>query len=127
MTTRPVREATLIALLHRASRALVDDLTARMNAAGYPDIQTSHHAVFENIDADGSSITRLAARAGVTHQSMGQVIERLEDLGYVERVADPNDRRARLVRLTPAGRAVARRALTEIGALTRDWTRRCRA
>ena len=49
----------------------------------------------------------MAARAGITRQSMGEVIREMVDLGLLEMVADPDDRRAKLVRYTDAGLAVA--------------------
>jgi DNA-binding MarR family transcriptional regulator len=42
----------------------------------------------------------------VRKQTMAQAVEELEQLGYVERRADPNDRRARLVFLTARGQKV---------------------
>ena len=69
----------------------------------------------------------IASRAGLTHQSVGEVVSELEQRGYVERVADPADRRARLVRLTPDGRRLVRAAVTAIDSIEREWTRRWRA
>lgn len=58
------------------------------------------HLAFE----DGLRLGDLAARAGITAQSMGQFVDELETLGYVERRADPTDRRAKRVHLTSKGR-----------------------
>ena len=57
----------------------------------------------------------------MTHQSMGELVRTLEARGYVERVADPHDGRARLVRLTAKGRQMVRTALAEIAAIEQDW------
>ena len=59
------------------------------------------------IDPGGSRITRLAAAAQVTKQTAGFLVEQLEAAGYVEKVPDPTDGRARLVRLTPRALRVA--------------------
>ena len=120
------RAITLIALLRRTSRLMTEEITERLEAAGYPDSPARHHPVFENIDPEGTRLTLLAARAGITHQAMGQLVAELEERGIVERVADPSDGRARLVRLTDDGRQVVRAALKQIAAIEEKWRRRWR-
>ncbi len=53
---------------------------------------------------DGLRLGELAERAGMTAQSMGELVDDLEGLGYVERRPDPTDRRAKRVHLTGKGR-----------------------
>jgi DNA-binding MarR family transcriptional regulator len=60
--------------------------------------------VFGNIDDEGSRLTDLAARSGFTKQSVGEAVADLQKLGFVERVADPADRRAKIIQLTSHGR-----------------------
>jgi len=122
----PARAITLITLLRRTSRAMIEDITQRMEAAGWPDAPSRHYPVFENIDPEGTRMTVLASRAGISHQAMGELVWELEQRGIVERAPDPSDRRARLVRLTDEGRVVVRAALREIAAIERIWTRRWR-
>ena len=55
---------------------------------------------------------------------MAELVGHLERHGYVERVADPADRRARLVRVTDRGRAVYAIAREVIAELEREWTAR---
>ncbi len=55
---------------------------------------------------------------------MAELVAHLERHGYVERVPDPEDRRAKLVRVTDRGReayAIAREVIAEID---REWTAR---
>ena len=76
-----------------------------------------HGHVFRFIDADGSRVTDLALRSGLTKQGIGDVVVELEQLGYVERQPAPVDGRAKIVRLTSRGfegRAAAARVLAEI-------------
>ena len=95
-------------LLLGAQRALADDLTASMVERGYDDVRPGHGALFLHIDRRaGTRLGELANRAGVTKQSMMQVVDDLEECGYVRRVADPIDGRAKLVRLTAEGRRCA--------------------
>jgi DNA-binding MarR family transcriptional regulator len=42
---------------------------------------------------------------------MVDLIDRLEAAGFVERQPDPNDRRARLIQLTPRGRQVLKEGI----------------
>lgn len=115
------RPASMIALFRRAAERMVSDLVLRMGAAGYPDISGTHHPVFENIDLMGTRLTVLAARAHLTHQSMSELVRTLEGRGYVERLPDPSDGRARLVRLTPRGLRMVRQAAREIDLIERRW------
>jgi DNA-binding MarR family transcriptional regulator len=87
-------------------------------------IRPAHGNVMQFLDDDGTTVSGLAQRAQITKQSMAELVEHLERLGYVERVPDPSDRRAKLVRATPRGRqlyAIAREVVVEIEA---EWTRR---
>jgi DNA-binding MarR family transcriptional regulator len=105
---------------------MVDEITCRMEAAGYPWAPARHYPVFENIDPDGTRLTVLAGRAGITHQAMAQLVCELEERGIVERVADPVDGRARLVRLTAEGRERVRVARREIAEIEKKWIDRWR-
>ena len=51
-------------------------------------------------------MSTLAERAEMTKQAMGELVTYLEERGYVDRIPDPNDRRAKLVRPTAKGREV---------------------
>jgi DNA-binding MarR family transcriptional regulator len=117
---------TMIAVLRRTSRLMLEELTQGMEAAGYPWAPARHYPVFENIDPNGTRVTVLATRAGMTHQAMAQLVSELEDRGIVERVADPSDRRARLVRLTDEGRERVKAALKQIAVIEKEWNRRWR-
>ena len=83
-----------------------------------------HGNVFGFLDDEGTRVSELARRAQITKQSMADLVAHLERHGYVERIADPRDRRAKLVRPTARGRevyAIARKAIAEIDA---EWTAR---
>jgi DNA-binding MarR family transcriptional regulator len=90
-------------LLLRAWRAVAQDGVTLVHERGHPDLRVGHLPLFGNIDADGTRITVLAERAGVTRQMMGRLVRELEELGYVSAVPDPADRRAVIVSLTERG------------------------
>ena len=111
---KPDRIITALTLARQSVGLMVDELVARLHAAGYHDITAAHQAVFENIDRDGSRLTTLATRSGMTHQSMSELVHALERAGYLERRPDPADGRARIIRLTSTGQALVRQALHDI-------------
>src|SRR6266498_3789818 len=106
----------LIRLLDVAFDDFSDELAKRVEAAGFTDIRPGHGCVFGTIDPQGSRLTDLAQRANMTKQSVGEATSDLEQRGYVERVPDPDDGRAKIIRLTERGReaqAIGRRRSEE--------------
>ena len=126
MSDESARVVTLIALFRETARLMVEELVERLHAAGYGDHTAAHHPVFENIDPEGTRLTVLATRAGMTHQSMGELVQILERRGYLERRPDPSDGRATLVLLTRRGRQSVRRAIAEIAEIEAAWIERFR-
>jgi DNA-binding MarR family transcriptional regulator len=86
-------------------------------------LRASHTQVFECVDPTGTRLTTLAERAGMSHQAMGEMVDELTRHGYLERVPDPDDGRARLVRPTALGRAELTRAAAELRRLHTRWQR----
>jgi DNA-binding MarR family transcriptional regulator len=115
------RAITLIALVRSVARLMVDELIARLHAAGYTDMTAAQHVVFENLDPDGTRLTTLAQRAGMTRQAMTELVNALRRNGYLELRPDPTDGRARLVHLTSRGKAAVRVAISEIAAIEARW------
>ena len=113
-----------IRLLDTALDEFVGDLQARVAATEYSDIRISHGCVFGNIDPDGTRLTELAERARMTKQSVGEVASDLEQRGYVERVPDPADGRAKIIRLTERGRDAQALGRGLIDDIEREWAER---
>jgi DNA-binding MarR family transcriptional regulator len=91
-------------------------------AAGHPDLRPPHFPIFEYIDHDrGSRITYLAHHANISIQAMGELVDYLAARGYVERVPDPTDGRAKLVRLTRRGRDAYALAVCLVTDLETTW------
>jgi DNA-binding MarR family transcriptional regulator len=113
-----------IRLLSVALAEFSQELEGRVAATEYSDIRITHGCVFGNIDPDGSRLTDLAERAFMTKQSVGEVTSDLEQRGYVERAPDPNDGRAKIIRLTERGREAQAVGLGLIDDIERDWGER---
>jgi DNA-binding MarR family transcriptional regulator len=94
----------LVGLLAEVKDAISDELYARLHEMGHGGIRPAHGCVFGFIDRGGGvRLTALADRSGLTKQAVGEAVADLERLGYVERVPDPSDGRAKIIRLTERG------------------------
>ena len=102
--TDPESDLNTVAMLGRAYSLLGFKIVDGVVGSGFPQ-KPSHSAVFAQIKAEGSRLTELARGANITPQAMGELVDELEELGYVERRPDPSDRRAKLIVLTDNGRA----------------------
>jgi DNA-binding MarR family transcriptional regulator len=97
----------LIALVHNADKAFQAHMVRSAHARGRPDIKPAHNFLFAILGDEGDRAANLAARAGITRQSMGEVIRDLVDIGILEMAPDPHDGRAKIVRYTPEGKRFA--------------------
>ena len=112
------------ALLRIPREAALRQVVAGLAAANFGDGRPAHFTVFQHIPPEGIRLTALADAALMTKQSMGYLVDDLEALGYVERVPDPTDRRAKVVRLTARGRAVEETVRKVIWQIEADWAAR---
>ena len=93
-----------------------------IRAAGYDDFTIAQGRLAMGIDPEGTRLTVLADRAHVAKQTATALVDSLERSGYVERVPDPLDGRARLVRITARGREVIPVARANEQAIEQEWT-----
>jgi DNA-binding MarR family transcriptional regulator len=75
----------------------------RLGQMGFDDVRPAHLTIFQHLSPEGSRIGELAERCQLTNQSVGYLVDYLEQHGYVERRADPRNRRATLVCFTERG------------------------
>ncbi len=111
----------LISLVHKAHVAMQRDMVEVANAGGYPEIKHAHNSVFATLLVTGNRATDMADRAGITRQSMGEIIRELVGLGILEMKPDPDDRRAKLVTYTAYGRECARVGYQHIVDLEKEF------
>ena len=116
---KPYRKP-LIALVHEADRSFNLHMVEVTHAAGRPEIKPSHNAVVAHLpSSEPRRAADLATRAGMTRQSMGELVRELEGFGLVEMVPDPQDGRAKLVSWTEDGLAIARIGKRHLAAIER--------
>ncbi len=98
---------------------MLDDL----HAAGFTDLVSAHFAVWRYPGPQGRRPSDVAAEAGVSRQAMNYLLGELEQLGYLERRGDPEDKRSRRIELTERGYAVQRILRASVSAIEADLER----
>jgi DNA-binding MarR family transcriptional regulator len=103
MQNRFYDHVPLVSLMEDLCEGAIDELHRRLAEEGYDDVRPGHDCVFRFITTEGARLTELAERSGLTKQAVGEVVADLERRGYLERVPDPKDGRAKIIRLTDRG------------------------
>src|SRR6201999_3151362 len=106
-----VKGLSLVELFDLTWRRIRDELAAD------PVTEAPELRVLGRTPLEGIRVTALADRTLMTAQALGTIVDVLVLTGYLERIPDPHDRRAKLLRPTEAGRRVhgiARRKLADL-------------
>lgn len=93
-----------VQLLFKAARLLNEGAIARVRSRTKRPVRVAHTTLLPHVDLEGTRLTDLASRLGVTKQAAGQLVDELVEMGMLERIPDPADARAKLVRFTRRGR-----------------------
>src|SRR5664279_1388655 len=91
-----LQNGSVVALLAGLWRGIKSELGAAAHELA-PDLRPSHVRLLSLTPRDGMRVGDLAARAGMTAQSLGEFVDTLCRTGYAQVVPDASDRRARLV------------------------------
>ena len=110
-------------LLFAGFRSIVDALHRELAEQGHPDLSPAYGYALQSVGRDGSTASEIGRRLGVSKQAAGKTVEKLETLGYVERVDDPQDGRRKLVRLSPRGTDMLVRSAEGFDRLRAEWVR----
>lgn len=110
----------LATLMFVSYRAMDDRVQRALRDAGY-DVTVAQARLAQRIADRGSRLTELAESAQVTKQTASMLVVALEREGFVERVPDPEDGRARLIRLSARGREASRRAMGVVMGVEAEW------
>jgi DNA-binding MarR family transcriptional regulator len=108
-------------LLFSAYRSMESRIFGALTRAGFGDVTPAQARLFRGIGPNGSRMTELADAAHVTKQTAGFLVEQLIRAGYVTRVPDPSDARARLVKIAPKGAAVIPIAASVVAEVEAEW------
>ena len=111
----------LATLMFVSYRAMDERVRQAMRDAGY-DVTVAQARLAQRIAEEGTRLTELADRAGVTKQTASLLVAALEREGLVERMPDPADGRARLIQLSSRGRQAAQRAMEVVIGVEGEWT-----
>ena len=113
------KRASVGQLLMKCGRLLNERGVAHLGAEwGVDTLRAAHTNLFPHIDMEGTRLTHLAKRVSISKQAVGQLVDELEDMGVVERVPDPRDGRAKLIRFArEGGQPVLMRGLAVLGEL----------
>jgi len=120
--TLPASEMLIGALLRVPAQAIHRRIIVELNAAGFDDLRVPHMAVLQFPGPDGVRPGTLAERAGMSKQTMNQLLRSLDALGYIARSDAPDEGSARIVRLTRRGRAAYAKIHDILRDIEREWT-----
>jgi DNA-binding MarR family transcriptional regulator len=115
-TTIGTRDRYVGALLRVVWQWVRDQMYEGVVAAGYDDLSAAHVGLWRYPGLDGLRPSQLADRVGITKQSVNDLLGHLERRGYLGRVPDPADGRARVIRLSAKGRRLAQTIYDQAGA-----------
>jgi DNA-binding MarR family transcriptional regulator len=110
-------------LLLAGFRTLIDQLHRELAAHGHPEMRPAHGFAMQAIGLAGTTSTELGRRLGVSKQAAGKTVDRLAEIGYVERSADSADGRRKLIRLTPRGFEALALSARIFDDLRAEWSR----
>lgn len=115
------RELPTSLLMHIAARSAVNRIYDAVRGHGFEDVTIAQSRLLMGIDSEGTRLSVLAERAQIAKQTATALVDKLERAGYVKRVPDPSDGRARLVRLTPRAETAIPLARVEEEAIEQEW------
>lgn len=109
-------------LLLLGSRTVIDYLHKHMAALGYDDVRPAHGFAFQRIAPNGATGNELAEFLGITKQAASEMVDYLEQRGYVVRQPHPSDKRGKIILLTERGWSCIRAAEAILSRLEAQWT-----
>jgi DNA-binding MarR family transcriptional regulator len=107
----------LVRLLSEFRRELSEPMAER----GYGDIRRPHLQIWGNLAGQGRRLTELAARAELSLSAASELVNELEQLGYLQRVPDPHDGRAKLIVPTDRGQRALNDAAVRVAEIEDHW------
>jgi DNA-binding MarR family transcriptional regulator len=109
------------ALLRMPWEQVLRRMLARLHEQGFDDLDAPHLSVFLYPGPEGARPSELAARLRVSKQAVNHLLGRLEQLGYLARERDPDDRRSRRVTVTRRGEHAIQTIRTAVAEVEHEW------
>jgi DNA-binding MarR family transcriptional regulator len=110
-------------LLFIPYRAMENRVFDALVQAGFEDMTVARGRIFQRLRPEGIRLTDLAEQAQVTKQAAAGIVDELERAGYITRVPDPSDARARLIRVAARGTAAVEAAAATVADVEAEWAR----
>lgn len=114
----------LTGLLDVAMQSMLAEFRAELGQGEFKDIRPTHGCVFRFVKEDGMRLTDLAELASIAKQSAGEIVDDLVARGYVQRIPDPADRRAKLICLTQRGEEAQAHGFGLFAEIEKRWMER---
>ena len=111
-------------LITAAHRCVADRLREAVATAGGEQMRPSFGFVLRAVAAEEPTVTRLAELLGVSKQAASKLADDMVELGYLERLSDPDDRRRTRLALTETAHRIRARALIESEAMEDELRQR---
>ena len=111
-------------LFEIAKDAFFEDFRGELEQTEFADIRPTHGCIFRFVRGQGMRLTVLAEMAGMTKQSVGEIVDDLVARGYVQRIPDPEDKRAKLICLTERGERAQATGLALFAKVEKQWAER---
>jgi DNA-binding MarR family transcriptional regulator len=111
-------------LLLKCARLLDEKAVALVRRGGAPPLRPAHTRLLPHIDQDGTRLTELARRLGITKQAVGQLVDEMVEMGTLAIEPDPTDGRARRVRFTSQGMEAIAHGLGVLGEIEQELAAR---
>jgi DNA-binding MarR family transcriptional regulator len=111
-------------LFEIAKDAFFEDFREELEQTEFRDLRPTHGCVFRFVRGPGMRLTVLAEMAGMTKQSIGEIVDDLVARGYVKRIPDPEDKRAKLICLTERGERAQATGLALFAKVEKQWAER---
>lgn len=116
------KAASMAQLLFKCARLFNEEALERVRReTGFDGLRVAHTSLMPHIDFHGTRLTVLASRLGISKQAVGQLVDEMEGMGALERVPDPDDGRAKLIRFSARGREWMMQGLGLLVELEREY------
>lgn len=130
-TTKTMQPATvshvgrdLRSLLYVPQSDLQASVATRLERLGFPALRSTHVKLLSAIAPEGVRLADLVTAVGLPKQTVGDIIDDLEDMRMVERFPDPDHGVIKRVRLGPRGRVWAAEVKRVSAATEARWKSR---